>query len=496
MDWRIILIEYIHRHPLQFSVTGTLIICTVGIIGLILELKTNTCVDDVKLWLFVSVLRLLFRLGLRVYIEAIMQRWISFRGSLLLLHKIMDIVDVFGFVWFAVGNLLVFNNVECAADAPVVFATSVAYIGLTYLSVLVPSLIKCSLSCIPPSSIEDRMYLLNLHSFEMRPGHQHPIGAFYMNQELGAELTSDQTSYWKRWLEQYDCHEFAYNAELFAKLLPVERQSQPTGEVEGQFPSQLSARHDDPNNKKVNNTMENNENNPHNMYDAIVSEVEDIPSQSPSQRIASDSLVDRAMTNSIVNENTVHLEGDKSEHICAICLTPFEEAAEEGNRNLNGGEGDIVNVPTSNYSITIRNSPTTVIPLPFPAHSGHSSTLIPSSEEQQQTPSTVEPANPRNNNNNNSIIVRYPCTNDHYFHAHCLQSWLQVSNNRGGNQYISCPCCRQSPRRPASSNPHSNSNPQVTIRNTSANDNHDDQTPSNDIESNNGVNRNQSLLVM
>ncbi|KAJ1400327.1 hypothetical protein B484DRAFT_458177 [Ochromonadaceae sp. CCMP2298] len=78
------------------------------------------------------------------------------------------------------------------------------------------------------------------------------------------------------------------------------------------------------------------------------------------------------------------------------------------------------------------------------------------------------PPNPNENDEpveDNNVIVRYPCHGRHYFHAHCLHSWLQVSGARylenynqrtmrGQNlplnvdhrEHVTCPVCREHPQ--------------------------------------------------
>jgi hypothetical protein len=67
-----------------------------------------------------------------------------------------------------------------------------------------------------------------------------------------------------------------------------------------------------------------------------------------------------------------------------------------------------------------------------------------------------------------SVIVRYPCAGQHYFHAHCLHSWLQANSTalverrrrrnaslgRAGSagsdckEMVTCPICRERPTKP------------------------------------------------
>lgn len=67
---------------------------------------------------------------------------------------------------------------------------------------------------------------------------------------------------------------------------------------------------------------------------------------------------------------------------------------------------------------------------------------------------------------NSAVIVRYPCRANHYFHAHCLHRWLEVSSVAHATSYrimmtaagggdlrklVTCPICREHPSLPKTS---------------------------------------------
>ena len=66
---------------------------------------------------------------------------------------------------------------------------------------------------------------------------------------------------------------------------------------------------------------------------------------------------------------------------------------------------------------------------------------------------TTQLATEISHNTNTNIIVRYPCKGHHYYHAHCLYSWLKtastkkldITTNKITIHYAPCPCCRQIP---------------------------------------------------
>lgn len=68
----------------------------------------------------------------------------AFESQLLCLQKLLDIVDVFGLVWFVIGNIFVFNNLPCRHVSPLVFYTSLAYIVYAYVTFVGRALLRCS----------------------------------------------------------------------------------------------------------------------------------------------------------------------------------------------------------------------------------------------------------------------------------------------------------------------------------------------------------------
>jgi hypothetical protein len=145
MDWRILLLDFGSRHSLLLSTFYVVLIVSVGSVAIALEYR-QTCKEvDLRLWLILVLIRLVLRLGLRLYIEAIVHHLFIYRGNILVFHKLIDLIDLFGIVWFAVGNLLLFNNTICLLSVPWTFGASLAYILATYALLSIPVLLKCSL---------------------------------------------------------------------------------------------------------------------------------------------------------------------------------------------------------------------------------------------------------------------------------------------------------------------------------------------------------------
>ena len=149
------LLDCFLEHPLLISSVGTILFSVSGIVSLLYEME-STCKPDLKLWLTISVGRSLVRLILRYLLELHERQIIVLRSNLGFINKMVEMLDVFGLVWFSVGNLLVFNGVNCASETPLVFLTSCIYIVCVYLYLFVPALLRLCFRTRLPQERHDR----------------------------------------------------------------------------------------------------------------------------------------------------------------------------------------------------------------------------------------------------------------------------------------------------------------------------------------------------
>lgn len=152
MDLRLHFHELIQSHRLFLNSVVSVGIVTTAVIGFSLELN-KTCQPDLKFWLIVLSFRLTMRLIVRLYVEAIVLDYIYYSGDIHVFGKIIEILDVFGMVWFAVGNLLVLNNFECSKIAPINYYLGLIYIVGTYVVYITSFFWKCLLKMCPPPGI-------------------------------------------------------------------------------------------------------------------------------------------------------------------------------------------------------------------------------------------------------------------------------------------------------------------------------------------------------
>ena len=157
-DTRIKYLQLVERRPLMISVVATLVLCTISIFGLLWE-SSEVCRPDLRLWLIVVVVRSIVRLLCRLYIAYTIMTVDNLIQQVSVGSKLVDILDVFGIVWFAVGNLLVFNNFNCIGVSPIVFFSGLSYICFSYVNFFLPTLLRCSLSICRPTHIDDIAYL-------------------------------------------------------------------------------------------------------------------------------------------------------------------------------------------------------------------------------------------------------------------------------------------------------------------------------------------------
>jgi hypothetical protein len=187
-DPRIVIILFIEAHALSLSCIFTATLVVITIYGVVKEYN-NSCDQNIKLWLSGTALRALLATSVKIIAEGVTRQYISYSGNPQIFHKIIEMLDVFGIVWFCIGNLLVFNDSGCKAETPFVFYTSLTYIVLVYFLFLSSMIIRISLAACP-ASVDLRSLLDSLHEAGLIP--------------------TNETVNWTAWLESYGCKEMSY----------------------------------------------------------------------------------------------------------------------------------------------------------------------------------------------------------------------------------------------------------------------------------------------
>ena len=100
-----------------------------------------------------------------------------------------------------VGNLLVFNGTGCSKAIPFVYFVCISYIGVAYLSLVLPVVVRFSLVIFPPFGGD-----INLNA-DIPDPHQTVAG----NTALSVNVTDQQADFWKRWLEERHCIEHIFD---------------------------------------------------------------------------------------------------------------------------------------------------------------------------------------------------------------------------------------------------------------------------------------------
>jgi hypothetical protein len=223
---------------------GATALAVVGIYSLTTEFGLS-CTPDLKLWLSVAVGHSTTRFLLKFLIEMNVLGYFPC-SSTTYLAKILEMLDVFGLVWFSVGNLLVFNGTGCADLTPMVFYTSCFYIVSVYLYLFLPVFLRICFSVRLPQELFDR---------EQRRNRGDALVAVFeqsLLQHLGMtgldsggashNVTPEVKTYWIDFLTK-QCHMREYNtlAELqqFAKA-EGEGAAQGQGQGQGQGSEDVS----------------------------------------------------------------------------------------------------------------------------------------------------------------------------------------------------------------------------------------------------------------
>ena len=181
-----------NSHPLSVNSVFTVLFTTASVTALILEANQH-CNPDLQLWLGVMTVYGFVRWVLRLLLEAMSLEYISHAGNVAVVYKIIEMVDIFGMVWFSVGNLLVFNGTKCSEPefTPMTFWICLVYIIMGYLSLMLPMAL--------------RMCVLN--SQQVFPNERPPDEAFNGNESMSIQVRNEM---WQRWLAGYGCTPIPY----------------------------------------------------------------------------------------------------------------------------------------------------------------------------------------------------------------------------------------------------------------------------------------------
>jgi hypothetical protein len=212
MDWRVALLRACSARRLALVSLFVLAFLISGAVGLVLEFDKSCKNINIRFWLLTMMIRVGLRFVLYLIIEGITRRYLRWGLNVPALLKLMDLLDLFGMIWFAVGVLLIVNNTVCIYEIPVIFVVSLVYICASLLSVILPLLLKFTLGACPPRSEEDR-------ALAQRWGEYLPprfLG--HENNMASPDLSDEQKAYWTQWLQERGCEEHVYQPRQHPSL--------------------------------------------------------------------------------------------------------------------------------------------------------------------------------------------------------------------------------------------------------------------------------------
>lgn len=192
-------------YPLTVSTIFTVLFTSASAASLVLEI-TRRCNPDLQLWLGVMTTYSFVRWILRVILEGLTLEYIPFPSNLPLVYKIIEMVDIFGMVWFSVGNLLVFNGTRCSdpESTPMTFWVCLIYIILGYMSLIIPMLVRWCVNAQFPPMPAVRNALSDPHA--------EPVNDY---------AVTTRNDMWRRWLAGYQCIPVQYK-DVKSKPPPAE----------------------------------------------------------------------------------------------------------------------------------------------------------------------------------------------------------------------------------------------------------------------------------
>lgn len=205
-DYRVQIFKFCEENALKISCVSTCLLLVTALYAIISEADQVCESDNVKVWLAGTTSRAFVSTLVKLYAAAVDNDYISHRGDPMVFQKMIEMLDVFGMVWFCIGNLLVFNDFQCLIQTPAIFLVSFLYIILVYAFIVANILLRISLATSPPTS-EGLSDLLSVRHVNHGANQQPDTNAELQMNELTAVS-------WQEWLESYGCKEMTCNQWL------------------------------------------------------------------------------------------------------------------------------------------------------------------------------------------------------------------------------------------------------------------------------------------
>lgn len=419
-DLRVEYLKIVGTQPIASTAVAASIFSYMSMIGLALE-KNNCSVFELRLWLVGVLVHSILNLIIKIYQLRINSNGTNApREDVRRLTQCGETLEIIGYVWFVLGNILFLENLNSRKESPFIFFLCVIYFSASYTSWAVYHIVQLSLLVYPPSSPEARRYWLEnryiyartdrddefLADLEFTYQAQNDPAEIHNNSSGG--LTMKQVKFWNAWLQSYGCYDIPHSV-----ILDAAERSNTEMATERDIVSRLVA-------------IENEKDEAPGL-DAALHHME--ASCTDSYQPLELDTVSMESVHTPLQHGRAH---QADSELCAICLNALLPGqAEETPQPL---------TPSASQCDT-PHSEDGLLDFAFNSASAASSPR-----------GDVRTANAANNGTC-AVIVRYPCTGAHYFHAHCLHSWMQMASTwqynilcgREMTVFATCPCCRQAP---------------------------------------------------
>lgn len=422
-DLRVSILLLCKQQPLALFTISNIILLSLVISVYIVE--TSTSKPDLKFWLVVMTSRCLFRNALQ-FVTAAAHRGCFELRNMHVIQKSIEIADVFGMIWFSVGNLMLFNCIGvCKSSNPFSFYVTLVYMVNSYAYAILPIIIKLSIFMIPPSN--DPRFITNVNiPVRVLHGRNNPVTSVMNIDELNATISLK----WKLWLEEYGCDEVLYSDYVRDRKKCHSESQESVIALEDR--------------------------------DRYMDRDIDVDRDANEER--SNAWVDAEGNVIIRNAHTHH---DTPEEYCPICLDPFQhtdeatgtatsrhneslekhqESSPEGNINDNeiredenkDGNTECEKMESANLrgvSLTDESNNDLQRQVDESGVCSQTDNENRNDQRMEDIPNTTISA-PMN-------IVAFPCSAEHIFHKNCLHLWLETSIT--SSTELTCPCCRARP---------------------------------------------------